>query len=358
MRFPEELMDVYNKYDLFVSGDVNGESAWDIIKGIEARFHVDDIMLKDGTRIWNLIRIFIYTFYQESSGKRDVDLFSFLRELSWKAVYHRVLHKHCEIQGEDILSGVVDFIAGSSGVDKKIVTRSIYDYIIVFKDMKEYYKQRLACSGEHEVVLQGCGYGRLPMARAQACRELGIRCVEKQHGVIDEYFPAYVRASSTRNHDCVPEYLLTYDELFTSIVRKGHLFEPDKVRTVGYPAIKKHILVSSQWILADEIQDFVVNLATILPDKYLILFQPHSLDSRSYDDLERDNIVLVDKDMDIEVLFRSVDVHATVFSGRGYYANVYDVPSFYIDVCDIVTVDSPFVVKTPEEFVEELEKIV
>jgi hypothetical protein len=48
-----------------------------------------------------------------------------------------VLHKHCEIQGEDILSGVVDFIAGSSGVDKKIVTRSIYDYIIVFKDMKD-----------------------------------------------------------------------------------------------------------------------------------------------------------------------------------------------------------------------------
>jgi len=352
MRFPEELMDVYNQYDRFVSGDVNGYPAWDIIKSIEKQFPVDDLMLKDGTRIWNLIRIFIYTFYPEMTRKRSSGF-----KKDFLVFFLHLFFKKPKMLNAYIFDEIVVSISDMSGVDEESIRKSLYSYIIVFKEAKHFFYKKYSRSGIHDVFLD-CGYGRIPMAKAQACRELGIRCTERQHGVIDEFFPAYVRETPTKNHDCVPEYLNTYDELFTEIVRKGYLFLPDKVKTVGYPIINKYILVSSQWILSEEIRDFIINTAAVLPEKYLILFQPHSLDPANYDDLERENIILVDKNMDIDVLFRSTDVHATVFSGRGYYANVYDIPTVYIDIRDIVTVDSPFVVKTPEEFIEALEKII
>ena len=57
----DRVMDLFGQYDLHVSGDLGGQgTAWDLIAAVEKDFSVDDIRLVDGTRLWNLLRIFLY----------------------------------------------------------------------------------------------------------------------------------------------------------------------------------------------------------------------------------------------------------------------------------------------------------
>jgi hypothetical protein len=79
---------------------------------------------------------------------------------------------------------------------------------------------------------------------------------------------------------------------------------------------------------------------------------PHSLDTNKYSDLS-ENIMVVDKDKDFFELLRSVDVHATVFSGRGYYSFTHGVPTVFVDILNLM---DGFPV-TPEDFIKELEEI-
>jgi hypothetical protein len=334
-------MGFYDKYDHFVSGKINDTNAWDVIKEIESRFHVDNLKLDDGTRIWNLLRIFIYTFNYEMIGVRKHRLLSLL-----KLVPMRV-----HVKKEYFLRDVIGYIHMKTKVDEDVLRKAVYDYIRVFVILKKYYHFKYKIKNPGEVVI-GCGYGRRPMAQAQACRELGIRCIEDEHGVIDNYFPAYRRDTPTMNHDCIPEYIRVYDDVFASVVKEGNLFDKDKVITARPPASKKYVLFTSQWILADEIHAFISRVAELLNENYIILFMPHSLDTNKYSDLS-ENIMVVDKDKDFFELLRSVDVHATVFSGRGYYSFTHGVPTVFVDILNLM---DGFPV-TPEDFIKELEEI-
>jgi len=337
----DDVMLFYDCYDHFVSGKIDKTNAWDTIKEIESLYPVDILRLKDGTRIWNLLRIFIYTFNYELLGERRSRLLSLLK----------LIPVRVHLVNEDILYDVIGYIHLKTTVDEDIVDQMVYDCIRVFAILKKYYRFKYRMKKPDEVVLS-CGYGRKPMAQAQACRELGIRCVEEEHGVIDNYFPAYRRETPTMNHDCIPEYIRVFDELFAEIVKDGNLFDKDKVIITSLPAFKKYILFTSQWILADEIHGFVSRVAELLNNDFIILFMPHSLDTKNYDYLS-EKVVVVDKDQDFFELLRSVDVHATVFSGRGYYSFTHGIPTVFVDILNLM---DGFPV-TPEDFIKELEEI-
>lgn len=351
----KNIMELYSTYDLMVSGDINGKQAWNIIKEIEAKYPVDTIRLLDGTRIWNLIRIYIYTFYQEQTGRRHLDLLRFAVEMPFSTLIHQIVHTRVTITYKNILNSIADFVCTETGVDRLKFMSGLLDYIRVFSDMKTYYHKMLAWSGETEVRLP-CGYGRLPMAKAQACRELGIKCIEEQHGLITRYHPGYCRASPTLNHDCIPEYLHTYNEQFAEIAKEGFLFDTEKVTAVGYPRVQPIILVTSQWILADKIHAFISESIGLFNDEYQILFKPHPFDERDYDDLHQKGVILKDNKTPIDELLRMADIHVTVYSASGIDASMYDVPTVFIDVCKLMK-PSPYIVQTPEEFVERVKQI-
>jgi hypothetical protein len=286
--------------------------------------------------------------------------------------------KNCNLESEEVLQEIITYICTTAAVDKTKLTNDIYDFISVFVSIKSFLHGILKKIKPHAVLIR-CGYGRFPMALSQACRELGIPSIELQHGLITLYHPAYRRTTPTTNKDCVPEYLLTQGEIFTTMVRTGNLFDSDKVITTGYPylshtliekkatSFRRHslssfphtILFTSQWVLAAEIQDFVLSVAQQLEHAHVdigILFKPHPYDRNDYTNLGKNkHIIVLDKYEDTFKLFNSVDIHSTVYSTSGLEAMVFGIPNIFVDIYNMTPdAATPYIVNSPERFVESL----
>jgi hypothetical protein len=469
-KLAENIIAFYNEYDLRVSGKINNLTAYQLIETIEQKYHTEAIRLSDGTRLWNLLRIFLYSNFQKlgehatqkkistSGAKSVISLFkeSFVplhlpeniticgfsssesRKLYNDTYYdiyldplyellgdtfavfewpettgyrrkydHPVYSKHhvpmhiplwsktfwdllsnritgrrnFTLESEGILQEIIEYIGTTASVDKTQLTKDINDFITVFASIKRFLYDILH-KIKPKAVLIRCGYGRFPMALAQACRELGIPSIELQHGLITSYLPAYRRATPSTNRDCVPEYLLAHGEIYADMVRDGNLFEKDKVVTTGYPYLQrtllerkktpslkqslspysKNILFTSQWIVAEEIKIFVLKVADHLEQAHMgigILFKPHPYDKNDYTDLRKNNhIVLIDKYEDTFKLFSVADIHSTVYSTSGLEAMAFGTPNIFVDIYNITpNTGTPYIARSPAQFIESINTI-
>ena len=469
-QLASQIMAFYNEYDLRVSGKINNQTAYQLIETIEQKYDIDSLHLADGTRLWNLLRVFLYANFQkigqqttqkklnkknlmsilaiikeslqplhlpknttvcgfssgesrrlyndtyydiyldplyeilgdnlavfewpETTGSRrkyDKPVYSrhyipmhipLTTTTFWKLLFHQLTgYRNYNLESEEILQQIIDYISKTASVDKDALTKDIYDFITVFVYIKEFLHNILK-KIQPKAVLIRCGYGRFPMALSQACRELGIPAIELQHGLIDAYLPAYRRATPTQNKDCIPEYLLAHGEIYANMVRNGNLFDADKVISTGYPylqhtlmerkknpALKQsfspfphNILFTSQWIVAAEIKDFVIKVADQLERANMnvgILFKPHPYDKKDYSALKKyKNIILIDKYEDIFKLFTIADIHSTVYSTSGLEAMAFGTPNIFVDISNMIQgTATPYIVATPTQFVESVRTI-
>jgi hypothetical protein len=469
-QLAHDIIAFYNEYDLRVSGKINDQTAFQLIETIEKKYQTDAIQLKDGTRLWNLLRIFIYSNFQklENSTNQKIftkekikSLFTIIKEsfvplrlpkdvivcgfsssesrklyhdtyydiyldplynilgdhltvfewpettgyrrkydhpifsrhyvplhfplwskTFWDLLFHSLAgRKNYTIKSEDVLKEIIQYISTISSVDNILLTQDIYDFITVFVKIK-YFLHNILKKIKPKIVLIRCGYGRFPMALSQACRELEIPPIELQHGLITAYLPAYRRTTPTINKDCLPEYLLSQGKVYEEMVRNGNLFDRDKVISTGFPYLQqalnerknkipqKHslspfpqnILLTSQWIVAAEMQDFAIKVATLLEQNNLrigILFKPHPYDKNNYSDLKNYNhIILLDKYDDIYNLFLFVDIHTTVYSTSGLEAMAFGIPNIFVDIFNIVHESStPYIVASPTQFIDSIRTI-
>jgi hypothetical protein len=469
-QLAQHIIAFYNEYDLRISGRINNQTAYELLEKVEQKFQTDTIRLSDGTRIWNLLRIFLYSNFQRlnadatqkkfsaqsikslltlfkesfqplhlpenisvcgfSSGESrklynntyfDIyldPLYDILGDklavLEWPETtgyrrkydhpvysrHHVPMHiplwsktfwdlflnrmtgrKHFTVLSEDTLEEIIEYISTTASVDKTQLTHDIYDFISVFVSIKSFLGSILK-KMKPQAVLIRCGYGRFPMALSQACRELGIASIELQHGLITSYLPAYRRTTPTENKDCVPEYLLAQGEIFARMVRTGNLFDNDKVVATGYPylhrtliekkahpprkqsfsSFPRNILFTSQWVVAAEIKNFILDAAEQLARTQIdvgILFKPHPYDKNEYTDLGKNtHIIVLDKYEDTFQLFGIADVHSTVYSTSGLEAMAFGIPNIFVDLYHMTpNVDTPYIVNSPTRFVESITHI-
>ncbi|MGF3585190.1 MAG: hypothetical protein ACQXXD_05685 [Thermoplasmatota archaeon] len=303
-----QTISYYSNYGLHVAAKINNLTAYGLTQTIEKNYPVDAIKFSDGTRIWNLIRIYIYTnlpevlkqkeganprfsplsllkegitplkipkihnpIYGFSSGASrkyykdtfyDIYLdpiYDILKDqliifewpeyrgshryytdkpyskhyipfhipiytsTFWELFSYKLTgHTSFTIEHEDILQEIIEFISTTVHAEKKKINNGIYDFITVFFILKKLFSNILKKMSPKAILIR-CGYGRFPMALAQACRELHIPSIELQHGIITSSHSAYIRTTPSDNHDCIPEYLLTYGDVFTDMVKKEHL---------------------------------------------------------------------------------------------------------------------------------------
>lgn len=467
-QITQQILTFYNEYDLRVSGKINNLTAFQLVEAIEKKYKTDLIKLSDGTKLWNLLRDFLYsnfgaptptkkltknniksaltiikdsvkplhlpkniavcgfsseesrkllngTYYDifldplyevlgdklavfewpEKSGSRrkyDKPVYSrhyvpmhipcYTRTF-WELLFHRLTgHRNYSIHSENILQEIIEYISSTTSVDKEKLSDDVYDFISVFVSIKHFLSDILN-KIKPKVVLIRCGYGRFPMALAQACREQGVLPIEIQHGLITKYLIPYNRTTPTDNKDCIPEYLLTHGEIYADLVRNGNLFEKNKVIATGYPYLEntlrmrktdpklKHsispflhnILFTSQWIVASEIRDFVIEVAEQFENEHLdvgVLFKPHPYDKTDYVDLHKKHkhLILIDKYEDIFRYFAIVDIHSTVYSTSGLEAMAFAVPNIFVDIYHLTSFpDSPYIVSSPSQFVSSVQQI-
>ena len=466
-QLAHDFISLYNEYDLRISGKINNQTAYQLIEIIEQKYQTDTLQLTDGTHIWNLLRIFLYSNFQNLNEQKTLsknNLRSFISLLKesflpitlpqnvticgfsssesrklYKDTYYDIyldplyailgdklavfewpettgyrrkydhpvfsknyvrMHfplwsktfwdllsnkltgrKNFSLKSEKTFKEIIEFISTQAAVDKIKLMKDIHDFITVFVAVK-YFLFRMLQKIKPKAVLIRCGYGRFPMALSEACRELNITSIEFQHGIITAYHPAYRRATPTKNKDCVPEYLLTQGEIYTELVREGNLFEQNKVITTGYPYLQqilneenkrtipkqsyssyaKNILFTSQWILATEIQDFVLKVAKQLKDEKQdigILFKPHPYDKNDYSSMKKNtHIRLINKYEDAYKLFSSVDIHATVYSTSGLEAIAFGTPTIFVDLLHMEqNTRTQYIVTSPTQFTESIRRI-
>jgi hypothetical protein len=469
-QLAHHIIAFYDEYDLRVSGKINNQTAYQLIETIEKKYKTDSLRLSDGTRIWNLLRVFLYSNFQklgeqtmkkklsktciksvislfkesfvplrlpknitvcgfssgesrklykntyydiyldplyeilgdrlavfewpETSGYRrkyDHPVFSqhhipmhipLSTKTFWNLLFRRLTgRKNITLESEDVLQDIIEYISATASVDKDKLTNDIYDFITVFIHIKHFLYNILK-KIKPKAVLIRCGYGRFPMALSQACRELGIPPIELQHGLITAYLPAYRRATPTQNKDCIPEYLLAQGNICADLVRNGNLFDKDKVISTGYPYLQQtlqqrkttpalktsfspfpqNILFTSQWIVAKEIQEFIIKVAEMLEQADMdvgILFKPHPYDKKDYSSLKNNkHIILMEKYEDTFKLFTIADIHSTVFSTSGLEAMAFGTPNIFVDISNLIkNTNIPYIVASPTQFVQSLKTI-
>lgn len=423
------------------------------IEYIESTYNVDSIELDDKTKLWNLIRVVLFSypikteyFKHENKNKMkklifilkdalshsklpksvkicavsDVDtqkkidgqyydifmdplndIFTDFYVLDWpsaKAERYPTINNHIplpiplsilfkklfpskpKIYNEIVLTKIIKDFAKCFYLDEKKLTMHVLESITIFKIIKEKMRKKLEKIKPSIIIVRGA-YGRFQMGVVQACKELGIKTIELQHGLIIDQHIGYIKKTKSYNRDCVPDFIFTWGDFFSDIIHKGYLFEKNKIISVGFPhienSLKKNypqdddiqtfskefesiILVSGQG--GGNIEVFIKEAAKIR-DSNGFIYKPHPRDVKSYS-FEEKNILLVDQKKDIYSLLALVDIHMTVFSTTMLEALAFGVPNIlvasdHIDVMDIGVIDNKttYFVNTPEEMIQAIEHI-
>jgi predicted glycosyltransferase len=227
------------------------------------------------------------------------------------------------------------------------------------------------------VIMRGA-YGRFQMGVTQACHELMIPVIEIQHGLIYENGFAYIKQTRSENHDCVPDMLFTWGDYFSEIVKKGYLFDKEKIHSVGFPYLEKMVAVEYQpdmdivgfckkfkrMVLvfgqtSDYSEDFIRSVAE-KDNEIGYLYKAHPRDERKII-FNTHNILIVSRDVDIYCLFQYVDFTFNKSSTLMFESLAFGVPvicvstsSFDIKKMNIVDNESVYLVDTEDEFLDVL----
>jgi len=314
---------------------------------------------------------------------------SIFTKMFWGMFFNKLFkNKKISIESKDILDEIIKSYSDSTSTDYKKLRNDVYNLISLLIYNKNFYVKLLKKKAP-KIVFMVAGHSAENMALTQACRECNIPSAELQHGMILEYHPGYLRFTESKNKDYRPDYLLTFGDVFTDSVRKGNMFDKNKVVSIGFsflenkkknPAkvdkklnefVKKYsktILVTSQWNFADEIRDFVIKIYKKLDktdEKIGIVFKPHPSDWRDYEELRKyENIFLTDKYDDLYEIFKITDIHSTLYSTSSLEALSFGKPNIFLDIgnikemFDIVDEKASFNAKNPDIYIEKLNYVI
>ena len=300
-------------------------------------------------------------------------------------IIKKIINTKPQIINEKFLIESISIFSRNFDINEKKLKKYVYESISIFISLKKYVKKILK-EVELKMVFVRGSYGRFQMAVTQACREMDIPVIELQHGIIFNNHIGYVKNSNSKNMDCIPNYLLTWGSSFSDIVKKGTLFEKENVIDVGYPFLDKikkskqktskeilefiekfpiTVLVTGQMLLSEEVEQLIKEISIMKKDSG-ILFKPHPRDVRKFN-LEKDNILQIDKKENFYTILKEVDIHSTIFSTASLEALSFGKPNIFMtlgnrdidieEMIDIVDNKTSFSVNSPKEFIEVVEKI-
>jgi len=300
-------------------------------------------------------------------------------------INYKLFKKTVTIEPQKALYDIVTFFNQKTNSDRDTVMKHLTNSVTVFYIIKRFLRGILG-KIQPEIIFIRCAYGRFNMALVQAARELGILTVELQHGIISQYPVGYVKEQESKNFDCIPNYLLTYGEMFTSIITRDYLFNKKNVITTGFPYLEKmkgeapvidqnlkkfvtyhdyNVFVTSQWTVSEQVKKFVAELSERIGPATGIIIKPHPRDESNYSSLKKYcNIYVTNKYDNTYEIFKVIDVHSTVYSTSGLEALAFGKPNIFIqagtnikDFFDIVDNTSSYMASSTQEFIQHLEHI-
>lgn len=256
-----------------------------------------------------------------------------------------------------------------------------------FFTLKNYFIHLIA-NKQPKLIFLVNAYDYKKMAMIAAAKELNIKTVELQHGIIYDSHLAYFY-HKVLGRDLLPDYLFTYGNYFKKlIVSKSKAFVPENVISVGFPYMeqisknkpvlpekisdlsrsKKIILITSQWVIRDQLKNFTKAICKILPKDYHIIYKTHPGErdiEETYHDLMLNNVTLVtEKSISSLELMKIADIHTTVFSTSLFESFMFGLPNILIEIPEYsknitgyIDNKSVFLVNSPKDYIERLRNI-
>lgn len=232
-------------------------------------------------------------------------------------VIRKIFFRKCNIQNVSILDVI------NKDLDMTInyceLIKRFYSDVVIYKLLLKLYRPK--------AIFVTCYYCAMPLIKA--AKLLHIPVIEAQHGLIGENHPAYNSKYSYK--DIIPDYILTYGETDSRVLKKSIFFKEAHSFSVGHfyldylvqsfktdmnlVELKKDydicIGVSLQWTITEPLITFISEVAKI-QEKILFVLIPRKGEKFEFNQ-SLENIIVYNQN-DCYSILQHMDFHTTVYS--------------------------------------------
>jgi|GEM_PF-1216002 len=197
-------------------------------------------------------------------------------------------------------------------------------------------------------LLLTCYYGREHAVKA--AKDLGIRVVEVQHGVIGKEHPAY-NVHREIDRSCFPDHLLVFGKRELATFDNSRFIDPASVHPVGSYYIdyirdnyraerqlrdqlsgyKSVVGVTLQWTFEKRLISFIAEAAQLDSDIFYMLI-PRQPEQDEYSNMVLPQNVAVIRDKNFYELMAYCDFHSTVYSTCAMEAPALGAQNILVDI--------------------------
>jgi hypothetical protein len=264
-----------------------------------------------------------------------------------------------------------------------------------FLAAKKAYKIILFFRKPEAVIIQD-GYSLRHRALITAAKEMDIKTIEMQHGILSQYHPGYIIGADKVPDDFIKRHItdliLVFGKPTKVLLGSNSYWKDDEIITFGNAVLseyrgklndqkeikrlknkylgekslnKKIILVTSQGVKREKCREFVLNFSDKLNNNYLIIYKPHPIES-DYKNFYRlfdasKNIIVVSNDSFLYDLLLISNIHTSYYSTCIYETIEFGITNILIEdedsrnIADIRKLSGIYFVKTVSEYVKLLE---
>ena len=200
-----------------------------------------------------------------------------------------------------------------------------------------------------DVIFLNCYYKIENQAAIYVAKELGIKTIELQHGLINEKHGAY-NIFTELDKNFFPEYLLCFGDYFKNTFNNNNFIDSQNIYSIGngyidyinncykgdyklFELVGKHektVAVTSQLGLEYKIINFI-KLASEMNRDILYFFIPRDPD-RDYSKYKMPYNMVILKHLDFYKIIKYVDFHSTIFSTCAFEAPAMGTPNILINI--------------------------
>ena len=272
------------------------------------------------------------------------------------------------------LGGIVDSLNLSLGTAvnaEQIKNRVLYStcvYNIYYQNMRKYLSKI-----KPKAVVMTNAYGLRHFATIRAAKELEIKAVELQHGLIGRYHIDYNFADQIESGRYCPDYLLTFGEYWNETCRSPHSLQKiaigyryiEYIEELSKNSVREANAVVFYSTRNNDFADLACRFADLVKGlNYKTVFKYHPMECGKvdYPQLRDKDIVVIDQPTEVHNCLTIYEHHISVGSTVLFEGAMRDVSIYIWDIpgkehTNILT-DSGYgtVVKNEHELLEQIEK--
>ena len=269
----------------------------------------------------------------------SLELFRFLYTIIAILSGKLILNDRLSINNQSILYEINKKY--SLNVDYKTLIHRFFCYKKLFRNLLKIYSP--------DAIFINCYYELENQAVICSAKELGIKTIELQHGLINEAHEAY-NIFTELDKNCFPDYLFCFGDYTKKSFTNKNFIDPKHIYSVGNLSVEytnkcyngdfklfevvgkyeKSVAVTSQYGLESKLINFIKQAAKMDRD-ILYIFIPRDLD-RDYSKYKMPSNIVILKHLDFYKIIKFVDFHSTICSTCAFEAPAMGTPNILINI--------------------------